>query len=116
MDDSDAWKKMFDSANPQTDPYPDPWQSKLNNFQKIIILKAIRPDKVVPAVSNWICECMGEQFIIPPVFEIAKGFRDSSVSTPLIFVLSTGTDPKGDFIKFAEEMDMLRRSDSISLG
>ena len=82
----------------------------------MIILKAIRPDKVVFVVSNWICENMGEQFIIPPEFDIAKGFRDSSVITPLIFVLSTGSDPKGDFIKFAEEMDMLRRSDSISLG
>ena len=72
-------------------------------------MKAIRPDKVVPAVLNWISENMGEQFIIPPVFDLSKCFRDSTVMTPLIFVLSAGSDPKGDFMRFAEDMEMTRR-------
>ena len=36
--------------------------------------------------------------------------------TPLIFVLSPGSDPVADFMKFAEEQSMSRRIDSISLG
>jgi len=36
---------------------------------------------------------MGEKFTIPPVFDISKGFKDSTVLTPLIFVLSSGSDP-----------------------
>ena len=59
---------------------------------------------------------MGERFIVAPTFELSKCYRDSSVVTPLIFVLSAGSDPVADFLKFAEEMDMTDRYRSISLG
>lgn len=59
---------------------------------------------------------MGERFIVAPTFELSKCYRDSSVVTPLIFVLSAGSDPVADFLKFAEEMNMTERYRSISLG
>jgi dynein heavy chain len=59
---------------------------------------------------------MGKQFIIVPTFDLAKCYKDSSIMTPLIFVLSTGSDPIADFMRFAEEMSMQKRIDSISLG
>jgi dynein heavy chain, axonemal len=43
-------------------------------------------------------------------------FRDSSPSTPLIFVLSQGTDPANDLYKFAEEMKFSKKLSAISLG
>jgi hypothetical protein len=43
-------------------------------------------------------------------------FRDSSATTPLIFVLSVGTDPAADLYKFAEEMKFSKRLNTISLG
>jgi dynein heavy chain len=36
--------------------------------------------------------------------------------TPLIFVLSPGSDPIADFKKYAEETDMLGKIDLVSLG
>lgn len=36
--------------------------------------------------------------------------------TPLIFVLSAGSDPVADFLKFADEMGMNEKYKSISLG
>jgi dynein heavy chain, axonemal len=59
---------------------------------------------------------MGKQFIIVPTFDLSKCYKDSSIMTPLIFVLSTGSDPIADFMRFAEEMSMQKRIDSISLG
>lgn len=50
----DEFKPMFDSQTPHTDPIPEPWNSKLNDFQKMIVLKAIRSDKIIPAVEKWI--------------------------------------------------------------
>lgn len=54
--------------------------------------------------------------MIAPPFDLAKCFDDSSTTTPLIFVLSAGSDPVADFKKFAEEKGMSKRYDSISLG
>jgi len=49
---------------------------------------------------------MGERFIVAPTFDLSKCYRDSSVVSPLIFVLSAGSDPVADFLKFADEMNM----------
>lgn len=46
---------------------------------------------------------LGQRFIEPQTAELGIVFRDSSPTTPLIFVLSTGTDPAADLYKFAEE-------------
>ena len=69
-------------------------------------MKALRSDKVIPAIQRWIVEKMDERFIIAPTFDLAKCYKDSSPNTPLIFVLSPGSDPIADLMKFAEEMNM----------
>jgi dynein heavy chain len=110
------FKKIFDAPEAHVEPLPGEWNDKLNSFQKMIVLKAVRPDKISQAIQNFIVEKIGKQFIDPPVFNIGACFKDSSVVTPLIFILSPGSDPKADFIKFANEVDMFKRTDMISLG
>jgi len=95
---------------------PAPWNEKLTEFQKLLILKALRPDKLIPGLQNWICDMIGKEFIIFPTFDLSKVFKDSSIITFLIFLLSAGSDPAADFLRFAEEICMSKRYDSISLG
>ncbi|CAE7409634.1 Dnah1, partial [Symbiodinium necroappetens] len=37
-------------------------------------------------------------------------------TTPLIFILSPGTDPVADVIRFAEQLGMSKKFEPISLG
>ena len=69
----------------------------------MIVLKAIRPDKICHAVQNYIIEKIGKQFVDPPTFKIDPCYKDSSNITPLIFVLSAGTDPVKDLKAYAQE-------------
>ena len=48
--------------------------------------------------------------------DLSLVFKDSSPTTPLIFVLSPGTDPAADLYKFAEEMRFSKKLSAISLG
>lgn len=112
----DQWKPIFDSQSPQDEPLPSPYQETLDLFQKIILVKNLRSDKVIPAIQNYVTTAMGEEFIVVPTFDLSKCYRDSSVVTPLIFVLSAGSDPVADFVKFAHESGMGERYKSISLG
>ncbi|KAL4464296.1 hypothetical protein ABPG72_011341 [Tetrahymena utriculariae] len=116
MKNYDQFRPIFDSQNPHLDPLPEPWNSNLNDFQKIILLKAIRSDKIIPAVEKWIEHNQGREFIIPPIFDISKCFKDSMTTTPLIFVLSPGSDPVADFQRFSAEQEMENRIYTISLG
>ena len=111
------FKKIFDAPDAHNEPLPNEWNTKLNSFQKMIFLKAIRSDKISQAIQNFIIEKIGKDFVDPPTFNLSACFKDSSVVTPLIFVLSSGSDPVADFKKFATEMEMYpKRCELISLG
>ena len=116
MKNPDDFRQIFDAVEAHEQPLPAPWQDKLDEFEKLIVLKALRPDKLKPSIQNWISGKLGKQFIEAPTFKLEKCFKDSSINTPLIFVLSAGSDPVADFMKFADEMGMLKRFDTISLG
>jgi len=110
------FQEIFDSTEPQNMPMPGEWATKLNTFQKIIVLKSIRPDKIVLAVQNFVVEHMGKPYVESPVFNLPKSFKDSSITTPLLFVLAPGSDPVSDWRRFAEESNMSKKCESISLG
>lgn len=59
---------------------------------------------------------MGLKFVVPPPFDIAKSYAESNCLTPLVFILSTGSDPMGALTKFAESKNYMDRFESISLG
>lgn len=54
--------------------------------------------------------------ILIKIIYLNHSYRDTSSSTPLIFILSTGTDPFGALTKFAGETGFADKYDSISLG
>ncbi len=45
-----------------------------------------------------------------------RGLQDSTKMSPLIFVLSAGSDPVADMLAFAEASGMGAKLESISLG
>lgn len=110
------FKKIFDAPEAHEEPMPGEWNSKLNSFQKIILLKAIRQDKITVALQNYIIEQIGRQYVTPPSFRLDACYRDSANITPLVFVLSSGSDPIASFMKLVDEMDMSLRYQTISLG
>lgn len=48
-DNIQAWHDFYDDVNPQDLPLPEPYD-KVNEMLALIILKGVRPDKLVPAV------------------------------------------------------------------
>lgn len=39
----ELFKKFYDCASPQTEPFPSPWEEKLTDLQKLILLRCLRP-------------------------------------------------------------------------
>uniref|UniRef100_A0A8C3CTT9 Dynein axonemal heavy chain 7 n=1 Tax=Cairina moschata TaxID=8855 RepID=A0A8C3CTT9_CAIMO len=110
------WKLIYDSVRPHEEKFPDSW-SMLMGLDRMVILRCLRPDKIVPAVQEFIAENMGRTFIEPPTFDLGRSYNDSSCCAPLIFVLSPGADPMAGLLKFADDVGMGGTSiQTISLG
>uniref|UniRef100_A0A8D2LID0 Dynein axonemal heavy chain 1 n=1 Tax=Varanus komodoensis TaxID=61221 RepID=A0A8D2LID0_VARKO len=111
-----AFRVIFDSAEPHREPLPGIWNSKLDSFQKLLVLRCLRGDKVTNAMQDFVAANLGQSFIEPQTANLSVVFKESASTTPLIFVLSPGTDPAADLYKFAEEMKFSKKLSAISLG
>jgi len=48
------WKEMYDSLEPHLATFPQPWDTRLSYFQKCLVLRVLRYDKIVPAVQRFV--------------------------------------------------------------
>lgn len=85
-----------------------------DRFAELMVLRCIRPDRVLPAVLLYVADRLGEKFVTPPPFDLAGSYADSSNIAPLIFILSPGADPFSALQQFATERN--KAIEGISLG
>jgi len=115
------WKAVYENDQPHTCTLPGKWNGDLNEdgvpFERCCILRCLRPDRVVPMVTAFVSDNMGQKFVEPPPFNLEECFNDSSSLAPLIFILSPGQDPMSQLLKFGDARGFGgKRTNSISLG
>ena len=110
-----VWKVVYDSDSPHTATFPAQY-AQLSAFHRTLLVRCFRLDKVTTAVQNYVTSILGEKFIQPPPFNLKACYADSSPFTPLVFVLSAGSDPTAALQQFAADAGMEARLKNISLG
>uniref|UniRef100_A0A672FZI1 Dynein axonemal heavy chain 3 n=3 Tax=Salarias fasciatus TaxID=181472 RepID=A0A672FZI1_SALFA len=116
QDNVSKWKNLYDSAKPHKDQLPGLW-SELLGLDRLVVIRCFRPDKLVSAVQDFIVDNMGQAYVEPPTFDLAGSYKDSNCCSPLIFVLSPGSDPTAGLLKFADDLKMSgSKTQTISLG
>ncbi|KAG1714041.1 Dynein heavy chain 3, axonemal [Nymphon striatum] len=113
---SSAWIKYFETNNLAEMNFPYPW-STIGDLEKLIIMKSIKPEKLIQAIQNFIGNNLGNEFLNPPTPELNTPFSLSTSQTPLIFLLSSGSDPINQLQAFANKMTITEdRLMMVSLG
>ena len=101
---------------PHEHPYPEPW-NKLSDLDKLVVLRCFRPDKMTPAVQEYMVRNLGAIYVEPPTFDLAGSYNDSNCCIPLVFILSPGSDPMAGLLRFGEDMGFSgEKIQTISLG
>ena len=112
----DKYQEIFDSLQPHREALPTKWNASLSNFQKLLVLRCLRLDKMNSAIQDFVGSQLGERFVEPQASDLSVIYKESSSCIPLIFVLSSGADPANSLYKFAEEMKFGKKLNSVSLG
>lgn len=86
------------------------WQNKWSDFQQMLVLRVLRPDRVLFAARAFIEANLGREFTEPPQFNLREVFEVSKPSTPLIFILAPGVDPTEAINQLAKEESQRRRA------
>ncbi|KAF5834888.1 hypothetical protein DUNSADRAFT_8192 [Dunaliella salina] len=97
------WLAFYNHPTPYEATLPGAFQERLSNFQRLVLIRCLLPDKLVPAISTYVLHALGQKYVEPQAFKLDAVFTDSAAAVPLIFVLSFGSDPMADLLKFADE-------------
>ncbi|ALC49870.1 Dhc16F [Drosophila busckii] len=109
-------KEVFDYAKTKAEP-TEKWNKRLRIFHKLMFIATYRKPRFLLNVVHYLNSTVGKYFTEPASgTQLSTVFADTSAITPLIFVLSTGSDPMAGFIKFTIEMKYTDKYYSISLG
>ncbi|XP_055643505.1 dynein axonemal heavy chain 6 [Toxorhynchites rutilus septentrionalis] len=93
------------------------WNEKTTAPEKLLLIAALKVEDLVIAITEFIRFKLGKQFTEPPQnTTLPSLYEDISQTTPLVFILSPGSDPMTGLIKFAQEREYGEKLFSISLG
>lgn len=114
--DSATWKRILSAEEPSAISLPPLYEDRLSPFQKLMLARVLREEKLVPAIKAFVGAELGEKFTESPPFDLEGAADDSTPGTPVIFVLSPGADPIADLIALAQARGMGERIKILSLG
>ncbi|KZC13452.1 Dynein heavy chain 10, axonemal [Dufourea novaeangliae] len=112
----EEWEKWYDLDAPESVEFPLDYSTKLKPFEKLMLIRCFRVDRVYRGIVNYISEIMGEQYITPPHVSFDMIFEQSTPTMPVVFILSPGSDPTSELMKLADGYGSGGKFKYLSLG
>ena len=64
------WHAWYTSDEPENAKLPAEWEGSTNEFQRMLIVRSLRPDRVTFCATAFITNNIGKQFVEPPVLDM----------------------------------------------
>ncbi|XP_052562272.1 dynein axonemal heavy chain 10 isoform X4 [Culex pipiens pallens] len=96
------WTSWYDVDDTEGTDYPGNFAENMNAYEHLMVMRCFRVDRVYRLVNNYVSTIMGEEFITPPILSFDSIYEQSSATTPVVFILSPGSDPTNDLMKLAD--------------
>ncbi|PFH33986.1 dynein heavy chain family protein [Besnoitia besnoiti] len=98
----EAWKEWYDVEALESVPLPGEMWRSLTPFQKLLVIRVFRVDRVPTAVKKFIAWRLNDHYVQSCSLQYSKIFAQSSEQCPIVLILSPGADPQSDVCKLAE--------------
>ena len=111
----ESWQEWMHSNPILTAKLPNEF-STVSPFQRLLLVKALREDKLQSSIKLFVSHHLGPKFASAPNAGMDDIYRDLDNKTPCIFILSSGADPTGTLFRFAQKRGYGDRLQIVSLG
>lgn len=85
------WREWMELERPEDEPMPGDWK-KMTQFQQLLLFRAIRPDRMSNALSSFVKEELGGEYITSLPFNLERSYEDAAPAVPIFIFLSPGVD------------------------
>lgn len=124
VDAAPRFMEWYNHEKPETEKLPLDWsQLDKTPFQKLLVLRCLRPDRLTVAFSNWLRVTLpdGDKYVDADASMNSRGIlelalEDSSPAIPVYFILSPGADVVADVDALAMKIGLEKGVSYFNVG
>ncbi|XP_056012226.1 dynein axonemal heavy chain 8-like [Ostrea edulis] len=110
------WKIWFDTDAPEEEQIPDGYDAVLDAFRRLLLIRSWCPDRAIPQARKFIANSMGQRYAESVILNLSQTWEESNTRTPLICLLSMGSDPTNQIESLSKKVQLDFRAISMGQG
>jgi dynein heavy chain 2 len=114
LEDESMWRRWA-SINDCEREFPQ--DIRLTMFQQILIIQALRPDRLPIVMKDYACKLLNVKDISPSTSNIRYIYENETVATePILILVSPGSDPSEELRELAESVVGKQGFHEVAMG
>ncbi|KAF7265346.1 hypothetical protein GWI33_021235 [Rhynchophorus ferrugineus] len=110
------WRVWYEKEKPEEEEIPCGYQKNLDVFRKLLLIRSWSPDRTLSQARKYIMDSLGPEYGEPSILDLEATWMESEPMTPLICILSIGSDPSPQISALAKSKDICLKSVSMGQG
>ncbi|KAK3250628.1 hypothetical protein CYMTET_40004 [Cymbomonas tetramitiformis] len=115
LDGAPEWKAWMQLQAPEKAKLPLGWDLRLRKFQWLMVVKVLRPDRLLPAVRLLVQEVIGEEYC-RSTFTMEQAAVEGGPQAPLLCVYRRGANPTQEILHLMRRAGMKDRTQVVAMG
>ncbi|XP_028975291.2 cytoplasmic dynein 2 heavy chain 1 isoform X3 [Esox lucius] len=102
LSDSDLWLSFSRSSTCEQE-VPPSVAKKITPFQQVLLVQAIRPDRLQSTMATFTSQALGMKELSPPPLNLRRLYGETLEIEPVLIIISAGADPSQELLELASE-------------
>uniref|UniRef100_A0A4W6FB11 Dynein cytoplasmic 2 heavy chain 1 n=1 Tax=Lates calcarifer TaxID=8187 RepID=A0A4W6FB11_LATCA len=102
LSDSDLWLSFSQSSQCEQE-IPSSIAKKITPFQQLLLVQAVRPDRLQSAMAAFASQALGMKELSPPPLNLRRLYTETLEWEPVLIIISPGADPSQELAELAAE-------------
>ncbi|MBN3304013.1 DYHC2 protein, partial [Amia calva] len=115
LDDADLWLTFSRSSTCEQD-FPPSIAKKITPFQQVLVVQAIRPDRLQSAMAFFASQSLGMKELSPPPLNLKRLYKETLEIEPVLIIISPGADPSQELLELASETVGRENYHEVAMG
>ncbi|TPX71761.1 hypothetical protein SpCBS45565_g00838 [Spizellomyces sp. 'palustris'] len=111
-----AWRSWYEKDAPENEMLPSGYQNTLDAFRRLLLVRSWCLDRTIMIAKQYIGESMSPRFAESQILDLDALLSESDNRTPMICLLSTGSDPSADIENLSKKYKIDIKAISMGQG
>ncbi|XP_039763737.1 dynein heavy chain 5, axonemal [Pararge aegeria] len=110
------WRVWYEKAKPEEEIIPSGYHDSLDVFRKLLLIRSWSPDRTLSQARKYIVDSLGPEYGEGRILNLEATWEESEPRTPLICILSIGSDPSAQIASLAKHKEIVLKAVSMGQG